>query len=84
MNVINFVILIVTLTFTIGLSVAAIIWGINWIFSPKDQAGIFSYKKKVAQMIEAYRKLSKAYEPNNPSQEYPDNMELYNYHYGKN
>lgn len=82
MSTFSFVLLVASLTFAVGLGVAAIIWGINRIFSP-DQGSIFPFKNDLKQVITAYKKLKKLAEPNDPSQDYSDNKELYNYHYGK-
>lgn len=83
MSIFSFVLLVASLTFAIGLGVAAIIWGMNRIFSPKDETGIPSYKENLKQIITAYKKLKKLAEPNYPPQDCRDNKELYNYHYGK-
>jgi hypothetical protein len=86
MNIIYFVLLVVSLTFAIGLSVAAIIWGINWLLSPDDQAhAIFKKNNNLSQVLAAIREMKKLSEkPDDSNQEYQENQELYSYHYGKN
>jgi hypothetical protein len=83
MSTLSFVLLVALLTFAIGLGVAAIIWVINLILSPEDQDCILLFKDELKQVITAYNKLRKLTEPNNPSLNYSDNKELYNYHHGK-
>lgn len=85
MSVVNFVLFVTLLTFIIGLSVAAIIWGINRMFSPADHPDQDHHENKLHQIISEYRKMQRQAEGNNVSVEDDfTNKELYAYHHGKN
>jgi len=79
MNIINFVLIVVALTFAIGLSVAAIIWGLNQGLSSDS----LSSESDLSQIMAAFRKVK--YPLGKPEvNDDPENTELYIYHHGKN
>jgi uncharacterized membrane protein YgaE (UPF0421/DUF939 family) len=84
MNVTNFVLFITLLTFVIGLGVATVIWGINWLFSPKDHTRQHHQEKELHQILTEYRKMQKQSNESTLAQEDLANKELYAYHHGKN
>lgn len=86
MNTTYFVLLSVFLTFITGFFVAAIIWGISWFLSPKDEhlfsewlSGLFS---SVSEKAMSTSPLGQGNDSDLKDSEF--NQELYNYHHGKN
>lgn len=86
MNTTYFVLVSVLLTFVTGFFVAAIIWGISWFLSPKDEclfsewlSGLFASASEKAMSASL---LGPGHDSDLTDSEC--NQELYNYHHGKN
>lgn len=86
MNTMYFVLMSVVLTFVTGFFVAAIIWGISWFLSPKDERQFFGWHLVFFRNNEN-RTLSASIAGQSNDSNIEDsefNHELYNYHHGEN
>lgn len=86
MNTTYFVLMSVLLTFATGFFIAAIIWGISWFLSPKEEHPFSEWLSSLFASVSEKAMSGSLFGQGNDSDliESECNQELYNYHHGKN
>lgn len=89
MNTFHFISLVVFITFATGFTVAAIIWGINHVFTldvHRVEINSVNFFNRIFnnRIIKAYKKILDQYYKSDSQKKDLENRELYTYYHGKN